>query len=155
MKYDPNKRIKSILYRAKKKTKIKTVKSIAFKKIYLESQARRMRRKMTKPEQEFRTILEEEKIQYETQKIVGFYIFDFYIPSINLLCEVDGDYYHSHPDKYKAEELNEMQVRNKYRDQKKNIIAKGSGYNLERFWEDEILNTPEITTKRLRELIKK
>jgi very-short-patch-repair endonuclease len=84
---------------------------------------------------------------------VGFYIHDFYIPSINLLCEVDGDYFHSNPEKYKKEDLNEMQRKNRRRDEKKTRGALGIGYKIERFWETDIINNPILIKERLRNLI--
>lgn len=153
MEFDSKKKIKSILRNAKNKNNIKRKKSQVFKKIYLDSQAKRMERKPTAPEVAFEKILKEIGIDYTTQKIVGFYIYDFYIPSLNLLCEVDGDYFHSNPIKYEVVKLNEMQKRNKIRDQKKTRYAKGCGYVLERFWETDILNNPSSIKEKIENML--
>jgi very-short-patch-repair endonuclease len=121
-----------------------------YRKIYLEGQARRMAKNPTAPEVAFEQILKELKIDYVSQKIVGGKIYDYFISDSNILCEVDGDYYHANPEKYT--ELNEMQKRIAKRDKRKNIIASGLGYGLVRFWESDILSSPELIKQRLRSL---
>ena len=76
---------------------------------YLKKNASKMNGKMTWPEKEFQKMLKELKVKFETQKIVGNKIFDFYIPHLNLLLEVDGDYWHANPDTLKTEKINGMQ----------------------------------------------
>ena len=65
---------------------------------------------------------------FETQKLInGKFVVDAYIPSLNLVIEADGDYWHSLPE-------------NKARDRSKNGYLKVSGYNLLRVSETEINN---------------
>ena len=116
-------------------------------------QAQRLRKTKTVPEITFEKILKQFNVFYEDQKTVGYLIYDFFVPSKNLLVEVDGDYYHANPSKYTPEQLNEMQKRNVLRDNRKNILAKGMGYDLVRFWEDEIINSPDSVKKKLQELL--
>lgn len=63
---------------------------------------------------------------FETQKLIkGKFVVDAYIPSLNLVIEADGDYWHS---------LEE----NKNRDKSKNAYLSTCGYNLLRLSETEI-----------------
>jgi len=89
----------------------------------------------TKPEKEVRTILELTGIKYIRQYQVKDKVFDFYIPSLNLLIEVDGVYWHGKD--LTEETMNSMQKKHKINDNKKNDLARSEGYNLERVWEDE------------------
>lgn len=54
-------------------------------------------------------------------------MFDFYVPSLNLLIECDGDYWHSRPNAKK-------------RDAIKNARARQAGYDVVRFSESVILS---------------
>jgi len=75
--------------------------------------------------------------QYE----VDGFDYDFYIPSKNILIEVDGDYWHGNPEKFT--ELNSMQRKNRGLDRLKTKHAADRNYQLLRFWEND------ITTNRL------
>ena len=75
--------------------------------------------------------------QYE----VDGFDYDFYIPSKNILIEVDGDYWHGNPEKFT--ELNSMQRKNRGLDRLKTNHAADRNYQLLRFWEQD------ITTNRL------
>lgn len=108
------------------------------KKKYLKKQADQMSNNMTAPEKKIAKILTKMGIEFESQKIVNEFIYDFYIPEYNLLIEVDGDYYHGNPTVYQEGELNNMQKKNKKKDVDKSYLAKGLGYSLERFWEKDI-----------------
>lgn len=115
---------------------------------YLNAQANRMDKKKTWPEREFEDVLKEMNIEYETQKILKGKIFDYYIPSTNTLCEVDGDYYHGNPEKYEV--LSEMQKRSRKNDKWKNTLANGMGYNIFRVWESELKNNRSNVIERIK-----
>lgn len=143
---EKKKKVASILRRTKKKllkpkNKIKKIK-------YLKAQSYRMSKNTTWPEKEFESVLKEMGIEYESQKILRGKIFDYYIPSCNMLCEVDGDYYHGNEKKYKT--LNEMQKKIKQNDRYKNIISKGMGYGIFRVWESELKEDRELVKERIR-----
>jgi very-short-patch-repair endonuclease len=88
-----------------------------------------MRNKISKPEKEYAQKLNKEGVVYKQQYYLEGYYFDFYIPSKNLLIEVDGKFYHP----LKIEEcIYEIQKRNFIRDLKKNEVAKNNNYNLKR-----------------------
>ena len=103
---------------------------------FLESQAKRMSKKLTWPEREFKKLMKELKITIIPQKIVMGKIFDFYEPISNTLFEVDGNYWHG--DKKIYEELNSMQKRAIKNDDYKETLAKGLGFNIVRIWESDL-----------------
>lgn len=109
----------------------------------LKKKSRSLKKKNTEPEKKMYSILSKIGIYFETEKIVGNKIFDFFIPSINLLIEVDGDYWHGNPDKYNKKEYNKIQKRNRRNDKYKNSIAKVNGFELKRFWENDLLNSEQ------------
>ena len=87
-------------------------------------------------------ILKRLKVQYERQfyaKDIKRY-YDFYLPELNVLIEVDGDYYHSYGKVY--EEMTPMQKKNHRVDEIKNEWAATHGYALIRIWEHDIRNNP-------------
>ena len=90
----------------------------------------------TKPEQEFKIILDELKINY----IHGFkyqkYNFDFYLPNSDTLVEIDGIYWHGK--NLEWGELNETQKTSRKNDEKKNQICLENNKKLIRLWEDEL-----------------
>src|SRR5690606_2810900 len=51
--------------------------------------------KATSIEKKLYEALKTFKLQFEKQKVIGRFIVDAYIPSVNLIIEADGDYWHS------------------------------------------------------------
>jgi len=92
--------------------------------------------KKTKPERKFEEWLKINNIDYKSSFQLKGKLYDFYIPSKNILVEIDGIYWHGKNLKY--DELNETQKRNRINDNRKTCIAKENGYTLIRIWEDEI-----------------
>jgi very-short-patch-repair endonuclease len=94
----------------------------------------------TKPEIKFAKILQKLNIQYIQSYTLpykkSYKVYDFYIPSKNLLVEIDGIYWHAK--NIKKSDMNEVQKHNKNNDLLKNKLAKTNGYNLFRLWSDEI-----------------
>lgn len=151
MAFNKKKRVKSILKKLKK-FKGKTKMNPLDKQKYLEGVAKKMEKNKTWPEREFEKLLEELEVKFETQRIVGEKIFDYYIPSKNLLVEVDGDYYHGNPET--NDKLSNMQRRNQKNDQFKDILASGKGYSLERVWESDLKKNYNIVKKHFIEILK-
>lgn len=120
-------------------------------KTHLKKNAAKMSTKMTLPELQFKEILNELKIDYEVQKILGNKIFDFYIPKANLIIEVDGNYWHG--DKEKFPNLNGMQKKNMRNDAFKDSLATGLGFSIERVWESDLKENYEEVKKRFKKLI--
>lgn len=144
-----NSRLKKRLNYLKRKIKF----SSGNFKLDLERNAKKMRKNMTTPELLFKMIVDELKIKYELQKIIGNKIYDFYLPEHHMLVEIDGDYYHSNPELVSESEQNNMQKRNIKNDKYKDVLASGMGYKLERVWENDLKNNYVIVKKKF-ELLK-
>ncbi|MEK6829912.1 MAG: DUF559 domain-containing protein, partial [Nanoarchaeota archaeon] len=99
-------------------------------------------------------MMKELKVEYQSQMVVDKKIFDFYIPSKNMIIEIDGDYFHGNPLIYESEDLNRMQIRNQRNDKFKEIMAKGRGYELERVWEYDLKNNYKEQKERFKKLLK-
>lgn len=121
------------------------------KKKRLEGNAKTMSNKLTSPERVFLKMMKEIKVKVESQKIVKDKIYDFYIPSKNMLIEVDGDYWHGNPEVFK--EHSNMQKKNIKNDIYKDTIAKGLGYKIERVWEKDLNENYIVTKKRFNDLL--
>lgn len=134
------KKIAKLLRQAKKALKVP--KTPTQKKEYVERQAKKMVRNQTAPEKALGKILKSLKVEFRPQEIIHGKIFDFFIPGNNLIVEVDGDYWHGYGKEHS--ELNEMQKRSVRNDSEKDVIAKGLGYDIVRFWEHDIMDNPEI-----------
>lgn len=115
--------------------------------------ANKMSNKMTEPERIFASMMNELGVEFETQKIIENKIFDFYIPSKNMIIEIDGDYFHGNPLIYESKDLNKMQLRNMRNDVFKDILAKGRGFQLERVWEYELKNDYKEQKIRFKKLL--
>lgn len=107
----------------------------------------------TKPSIEFGNILLELDITYITEKIVGYWSFDYYLPEYDVYIEVDGDYFHSNPKIYPKGPKTKTQKINNARDISKNNYCKKYGLLLGRFWESDILNNRKGIICRLNELL--
>jgi len=124
------------------------------KKKKIARMANKMSKKMTEPERIFADMMGELDVEFETQKIIDNKIFDFYIPSKNMIIEIDGDYFHGNPLIYESKDLNKMQLRNMRNDTFKDILAKGRGFGLERVWEYELKNNYKEQKIRFKKLLK-
>jgi very-short-patch-repair endonuclease len=117
----------------------------------LHSNAKKMSTKMTWPEREFKKLLKELKVPFEVQKVIGNKIFDFYIPKINLLVEVDGDYWHGNKEKFTV--LNGLQEKAIRNDMFKDGLANGLGFGIERVWENDLKVNYKIVKARFKKLL--
>ena len=93
--------------------------------------------------------------QFEAKDIGRFY--DFAIILNNemttgnmILIEIDGDWYHSHPDLVKEGEMNPMQKHNKRVDEYKDKWALLHGIPLIRIWEKDIRENPKMVMDELK-----
>lgn len=120
----------------------------------LKYKADKMSNKMTEPERIFAEMMKELGIEFETQKILGRKIYDFYIPSKNMIVEVDGDYWHANPLIYEGKQLNKTQARNVKNDKYKDALAKGHGFEIERVWENDLKKNYKEQKKRFKKLLK-
>lgn len=90
----------------------------------------------TKPEQIFKSILEELKINFTQSFKYKKYNFDFYLPDFDTMIEIDGVYWHGKDLSWN--ELNETQKTSRKNDEKKNQICLENNKKLIRLWEDEL-----------------
>ncbi len=150
LSYD--KMVKRAMAKARYKANPAAAKSKRKKK--LEAKAKSMSGKMTKPERDFAKMLKEIGVEFESQKVIKKKIYDFYIPSKNMIVEVDGDYWHANPLIYEGKELNKIQSRNVKNDKYKDTLARGNGYLLERVWEHDLKNNYQEQKKRFKKLLK-
>lgn len=86
--------------------------------------------------------------QFEAKDIGRFY--DFYLPDVNLIIEIDGSYFHSDPRLVKEENMNPMQKHNKRVDEYKDRWALMHGIPLIRIWEKDIRENPKIVMDELK-----
>lgn len=99
--------------------------------------------------------LEKLNVDYQWQfkaESIGRY-FDYYIPSANLLIELDGDFYHGYNILY--ENMSPMQKKNNRVDRDKDKWAKEHKIPLIRIWEHEINKEPSKVMDMLKTEIKK
>lgn len=100
----------------------------------------RKHKKRTWPEQETQNILEELDIEFEIEKPFRFKDtwkhFDIAINELNLLIEVDGDYWHM--SEVKDYSKNFVQIKNMKNDAVKNWLANTQGWKLIRIKESEL-----------------
>ena len=94
----------------------------------------------TKPHIAMQSILDDLKIVYNEEYRIDCWLFDFYLVDLNILIEVDGDYFHSNPKIYPNGPMTKTQKINHYRDLKKNSFVKQNDLTLYRYWESDILN---------------
>lgn len=94
--------------------------------------------------------------QFEAKEIGRFYDFAIILDE-NLstsgsliLLEIDGDYYHSHPDLVEESKMNPMQKHNKRVDEYKNKWALMHGIPLIRIWEKDIRENPKMVMNELK-----
>ena len=119
----------------------------------LQKNAKKMSVVMTEPERLFAMLLKQLDVKFETQKIVGRKIFDFYIPGKNMLVEVDGGWFHSDARVVKENNMNRMQKKNKKNDIYKDKLALTNGYKIERVWEFDLKNNYDEVKKRIKGLL--
>lgn len=124
------------------------------KKKTLQSKADKMSDKMTSPEKIFSQLLTELNVVYDLQKVIDNKIYDFYIPSKNMLIEIHGDYWHANPIVYENKILNKTQLRNVKNDKFKTTLAIGRGYLFEISWEYDLNKNYEEEKERFKKILR-
>lgn len=149
-----SRKVNSLLKKTKKVARKRKRRTPLQKQRYVEAQAARMSKEKTWPEARFEELLGEIGVEFTPQKVLKTKIYDYYIPSKRILVEVDGDYFHAHPDKYGVGNRNRMQERIVKNDRYKDRLAEGMGYTLYRVWESDLKNDYEVQKKRFARLLK-
>ena len=96
--------------------------------------------------------LEQNNIKYLEQWSFDKYRYDFYLPELNALVEVQGDYWHANPSIYSDKAiLTSVQLSNLERDVLKKQVALEANFRLVYLWEkdikENILNLNEFFNK--------
>jgi very-short-patch-repair endonuclease len=141
-------RVKKIL--KKKLPKVKVVNGLVFKTPNEAANHYKdeLIKNQTEAEKVFKALLKSINLDYEFQKIFWyrkdkldkFYIVDFYIPSLNIVIEIDGEY-HNTKDQQKNDRL------------RSGIIKNNGVFKVFRFSNYEVINESESTILRLGYLI--
>lgn len=114
--------------------------------------------KPSKLEAQIKTLLERLQIPFTQQFWVDRRSFDFRICDSNILLEINGDYIHANPRRYKAEDslptwTGERLARDIWeRDLQKRLIAEKYGYQVVYIWELEIKQSLDVIAQRLKEI---
>lgn len=99
--------------------------------------------RLTKPQIIVNEILKELNINFIHEHNCKYYSIDDYLTDYNLMIEVQGDYFHANPLKFK--QINNMQFKDIVRDKKKRTyIKKYKDINILYLWEDDINKNPEM-----------
>lgn len=85
---------------------------------------------------------------FVTQLVVPRYYCDIFVPKLNLIIEVNGDYWHANPEKYSENDI----IGHKHvcasdiwkRDEKKILDLRAMGYNVAVIWESELKKLTHI-----------
>jgi very-short-patch-repair endonuclease len=94
-------------------------------------------------------ILDAIGMAYEPQYLVGGrFCVDAFVPSLSLVIQFDGDYWHGHPDKFPI--LDERQRKRRRLDASQDAYMTSCGYQVIRIWETDIKKHPEQVTALLR-----
>jgi len=88
--------------------------------------------------------------QYE---IDNKFVCDFASPKFKLIVECDGDYWHANPMIYNHEKLDNRQKANVQRDKYKDKYLQSKGWRVLRFFESDILASPEKCIKEIKSSI--
>ena len=89
--------------------------------------------------------------QFKAESIGRYY--DFYLPTIGVIIEINGGYWHSDPRLYEGKELTPTQKKNKRVDKLKKKWADEHKIPIYYFWEDDINKNPKLVLEQLKELI--
>ena len=99
----------------------------------------------TKPQLRVNSILDECNIKYQNDYNVKYYAVDNYLEDYNLMIEVMGDYWHSNPNIFDFNDLNDIQYNRISRDKAKHTyIKKYYGIEVLYLWEHDIMTNPEL-----------
>jgi very-short-patch-repair endonuclease len=156
---DEDKITKRKIYKSQKVTPSKngTIKDTFIRKNDTPKERKHPEYGTSKLEERFaKNFLDKLGLQYQTQfkaESIGRY-YDFYIPSANLLIEIQGSYWHGDPRLYESNDLNNTQKRSQKVDTYKYKWALEHKINLCYFWEKDINENPSMVMKKLEEVIK-
>lgn len=116
----------------------------------------KMPQTMTKPHCKINYILNNNNIKYTNEFNLKYQALDIYLDNYNLGIEIMGDYWHSNPNKYKIEDLNKTQLKDKKQDKRKNTYTKKyHKFEILYLWESEINKDIKLCELLINEYINK
>lgn len=77
-------------------------------------------------------------IEYVPQHRIGHYVVDAFLPSLNVLLECQGDYFHCNPNLYPDGPIDAIQRQNQGRDARRFTALTKLGYCIVEVWEHDI-----------------
>ena len=96
------------------------------------------------------SLLDKLHIEYEREKQFLYYSVDNYLIKYNLIIEIQGDYWHCNPIKYKNK-ISEMQSGVIRKDKAKHTyIKKEYGIDILYLWENDLYNNPDLCQELIR-----
>jgi very-short-patch-repair endonuclease len=97
-------------------------------------------------------LLRKLNVNFIEQKLINeTYVVDVFLPDSNLIIQWDGDYWHGHPKNLKEGVGNKLQRSNMEKDIRVNTALTDMGYNLLRFWQDDVDNNTEYVIDTIRQ----
>jgi very-short-patch-repair endonuclease len=97
-------------------------------------------------------ILKDLNINFVEQKLINEkYVVDVFIPGSNIIIQWDGDYWHGHPKNLKNGIANKLQHTNMKKDIRINEELENLGYNVLRFWQDDVDNNTDWVKMTIKE----
>jgi very-short-patch-repair endonuclease len=106
--------------------------------------------KFTKPEMIVNEYLKQYNIEcFPQHPMFNRFVVDFFIPSLNIVIEVLGDYWHGNPLKYIDDKLTEKQLKSREKDKFKNEYLTEKGYEVHMIWENDIYKQLDKTMEFL------
>lgn len=116
----------------------------------------KMPQTMTKPHCKINYILNNNNIKYTNEFNLKYQALDIYLDNYNLGIEIMGDYWHGNPNKYKIEDLNKTQLKDKKQDKRKNTYTKKyHKFEILYLWESEINKDIKLCELLINEYINK
>jgi very-short-patch-repair endonuclease len=102
-----------------------------------------------------RKLLNKIGINFLEQELVGdIFVVDVLIPHKKLVIQWDGDYWHGHPKNQKNGKPNKLQTENIKKDKRVNKKLIEMGYDVLRFWQDDVDNNPEYVIETISKKLK-
>jgi len=100
---------------------------------------KKSKNKFTKPEKVVYEYLQDNNIICIPQyPMYNRFVVDFYIPSLDIVIEVLGDYWHGNPLKYPKEKLTERQLKHQQKDKIKMEYLTNNNHKVYMIWENDI-----------------
>lgn len=109
--------------------------------------------KDTKVEIFVENLIKEQGWKYIPQKAVRYLNYDFYLTDLNVLLEVQGDYWHCNPRVYPDGPKNSVQRENLQKNKNKREVAESQNIPLLEIWELDIEKDPDGTKKQILDFV--